>query len=158
MWRPAQLAKYLFIGLLVSSGVLQAQDHRPALGVLAGIAEYKAPAEYAKWWVEIAECEKVPLPPDKIASTQFFAVNAFSFVISNDTAEIKIPAMGRTSNPANQIFVGFYHIWDVAVIKHEMLHLLLYWDGRFNPMDPHPVLYYNGDVGKCGVTEHYQYR
>lgn len=102
---------------------------------LQWMSEYRQPFIYQIWWQEIAACEGLPLPWEKIRKVQFFQVNAPSFLPKDVGAVVYAVTYGDEE----QVYIANPLIWNRAIVEHEVLHLLRMWAGDptwFNH-DPH---------------------
>lgn len=93
---------------------------------LPWFSEYKQPAIYKEWWKDIATCEGFdPLPDSVTSRIQFFQLNATSFKYDDsDDAVLAVSFMDD-----GQIYVGAPYIWWRNIIRHEMLHVILWYYG-----------------------------
>jgi hypothetical protein len=113
------------------------------------VGSYPILPVYYRWMKELAECENLPLPPiEDFSKIKFFEVNASDFQYN----DVKDNAFFAVTDAANLVmFVSIAHVFDVWIMKHEFLHVLLYYafpDHRYNKENTeHPELYF----GKCGV-------
>lgn len=107
-------------------------------------SEYTAPAIYYVWVAEVAACEGLPFPLDKFRKVQWFQVNADVF---------SIPKIGVVYGASfataynGQVFVVNRYMWNRELVRHEAMHLLLYWAGVPN-WDEHDPQYYT----HCGLV------
>lgn len=108
----------------------------------------KTPVIYEAWWREIAMCEKLPLPPEHLSIT-WVIVPARPFIFEDSTL-----VMGwldaATIMPVLTIYINQFQLGDELLIKHEMVHALLFWAyrGKYNHgtlEQTHPKPWY----GKC---------
>lgn len=125
------------------------------------LSEYRQPFIYQLWWQEIAACEGLPVPWEKVRRVQFFQVNAPSFlpkdvgavvyaITYGDSrpdsirARVPTPPLGRFDS---QVYIANTLIWNRAIVEHEALHLLRMWAGD-------PFWYDHSDVyygARCRV-------
>jgi hypothetical protein len=124
---------------------------RPGMNLI--LLEYHPPAEYEKWWMEIAQCENLPLP-ERHFFVQFFAVNGREFTVLNDPFTPPWAfsgwAIGYADPWSDQIYIAFPYMREEVIVKHEMLHQLMKWAGE---RPGHPESRYGlKDIGKCGVV------
>jgi hypothetical protein len=145
-------AAIALILLMIACAEAGAQPGRPPqldYGVRPGysslVLDYPEPAEYEVWWHEIAACERLPLPPIHF-QVQYFAVAAREFWPMTEGGW----AIGYAHVWGNQLYLAFPYLDDKAIVEHEMLHFLMYWQGE----EPgHPESRYGEiGVGKCGVV------
>jgi hypothetical protein len=143
------MIKYLGFTIIVplaASQTLHAQTKEPP-GVpyfkIEGDADKVAPAfnwwfelnpqpEYDRWWHEIAACEKLPLP-DTYKKVRWFAINAKVFAPPNekgDTTEILPTAVAYTWRWGPELWLTLPLLHLEWLVKHEMLHLLMFWAGE----------------------------
>ena len=105
------------------------------------VTEYSQPFIYSQWWAEIAICEGFP-PPDSAAqhSVQFFSVPSSLFAFNLGTM------LAGTFDHEPAIYMGAPYVWEEAIVKHEMLHMILRWAG-FEFLNYHPADFFE----KCGI-------
>jgi len=117
------------------------------------VGEYPALPVYFKWMKELAECEGLTLPPIEVfAKTRFFEVNASDFQINADRVESFFAVTVPQDDGSGIMYISIAHYLDVQIVKHEFLHILLYYnfpDGRYthDRAKQHPTDYY----GQCEV-------
>lgn len=105
------------------------------------IVQYSPPAIYAIWWQEIADCEGLDAHANLYHFVQFFEVRGTEFYPQGMSS-----VLGATFAKDAQIFIASPYIWDESLIKHEMLHALLWLNGfNFGPW--HPAEFFM----QCGV-------
>ena len=92
----------------------------------------KPPVIYETWWREIAKCESLPLPLEHKKLT-WVVVPATTFTFE-DTTIVHGWLDAATIMPVMTIYVRQDKIFDELLIKHEMIHALLYWKyhGAYN--------------------------
>lgn len=130
------------------------QGHPPAMRTFASqndekldptipwISEYQQPFIYQVWWAEIAQCEGLPLDPERARRVQFFQVNAPDFIPENVPAIVYAVTYGEAYD--GQTYVAYPYLWNKQLISHEMIHLLRKLAGDPNWMDHDPRYY-----GRC---------
>jgi hypothetical protein len=94
--------------------------------------ELNPPPVYDRWWHEVADCERLPLPPD-YKKVRFFAVNAKYFAPANepgDTTDIATTAVGYNWQAGPEIWLVLPVRMLEWLVKHEMLHQLMKWAGE----------------------------
>lgn len=108
-------------------------------GNAPAVAEYKAPTEYHKWMLEVAKCAGLDTLPAK-AIVQFFAVNGTSFRTDRSDWDMGVTlAVGDSL----QTFIGSPHTGRQDIVKHELMHLLLYTNGKVTTQaERHPAEYF----------------
>lgn len=84
---------------------------------------------YARWWKETAACAGIPLPPARPDSVLFYFVNAVDFAPSPTDKPGKMVA-GVTYAASEQIVLSVTRLRDEIIVKHEMLHQILFWWGE----------------------------
>jgi hypothetical protein len=90
------------------------------------IGLYEQLAPYARWWKETADCAGIPLPESRPDSVQFYYVNAIEFApIPTDKPNRMV--VGVTYAYTEQIFLAVVHARNEKIVKHEMMHQILYW-------------------------------
>jgi hypothetical protein len=155
-------ARLIGFTILVGSTAVpaKAQMHlfrmTPRVDTTQSVSErYKAEI-YEKWWREIANCQGLPLP-GAYKHVRWYHINALFFADAREALEADLAgrriewALGKSYTFEYQIFVALPYKFDEQVIKHEMLHFLLLWDGQ--PLSPvHPKPYY----ARCGMAPEYQ--
>jgi hypothetical protein len=93
------------------------------------IGEYEALEPYHRWWKEVAACAGIPLPPAGPDSVRFFYINAPDFApIPTDKPDRMMS--GVTYAAQQQIYMSVLDLRNEGLLKHEMLHQLLYWWGE----------------------------
>jgi hypothetical protein len=145
--------KKLIVLLMLVAAPLQAQwfsrngahpekfQRMGAVDSLPAYWEYGQPKIYAQWWTEIAKCEDLPLP-DSRKDVRFFEVNGKVFM----PAGFMFWLDGATYPASNEIYLTSLYVLDEAVVKHEMLHWLL-WDAGFRLKSFHPIEMFE----TCGI-------
>lgn len=103
--------------------------------------EYRQKKIYETWWREIAECEGLELP-GSYKQVRFFHVNGRAFM----PAEYPVWLDGLTYPKIGRIYVATPYIFSEALVKHEMLHWIL-WALGYRLTDQHPVEMFE----KCGI-------
>jgi hypothetical protein len=84
---------------------------------------------YARWWKETATCAAVPLNGARVDSVQFYYINAADFLPTpTDKPNRMVAAV--TYAAREQIFLSVLHLRNEVVVKHEMMHQILYWWGE----------------------------
>ena len=83
---------------------------------------YEKPDQYYEWWREVAECSGYEVTEAELDSIEFWHVNASTFPAKGISGFI-----GYAYVEYNQIFVVRAYKNDKKVIKHEMLHFILWW-------------------------------
>lgn len=136
----AQLPTY---GLMIDRDRLANAD---TLQVVA----YKAPNAYREWWNEIAKCEGLTFPPfnplqgipdgPTADNWMYVAADVDAFMVEGDG-----PFIGYTFVKTHQIWVLAKYANNQTLVKHEMIHALMYHHGM---QAGHPAKYFN----KCGVV------
>lgn len=109
----------------------------------AGLYEQLEP--YRRWWQEIATCAGIPLPSARPDSVQFFYINAPDFA-PTPTDKPGRMVSGVTYAAREQIFMSVLQLRNEKLVKHEMLHQLLYWWGEVKWDDDARV-----EFTQCGV-------
>lgn len=128
--------------------------------VLPMVSEYLPPADYDRWWHEIAACEGLSLPP-RYVRVRFFQVNAVHFYnrdqpyVSRDPLTgkaLKGWSIGQSYLTLGIVFFALPHKDEELVVKHELLHFLLYWAAvPAGENGGHPKPYFQ----RCGMTSFY---
>jgi hypothetical protein len=90
------------------------------------IGLYDQLSPYARWWRETADCAGIPLPTARLDSVQFYFVNAVDFA-PWPTDKPNSMVQGVTYAAREQIYISILRARDESIVKHEMLHQLLYW-------------------------------
>ena len=136
----AQLPTY---GIMIDRNRLANAD---TLHVLA----YKATATYEQWWEEIAKCEGLTFPPfnplqgipagPTANDWMYVAADVDAFMVDGVG-----PFIGYTFVQHKQIWVLAKYASNASLVKHEMIHALMYHHGM---RAGHPSRYFD----KCGVT------
>lgn len=115
---------------------------------LPWMSEYRAPFIYEVWWREIAACEGLPLPIEKVRRVQYFQVNAPDFIPDEVDAIVYAVTFDE-----GQSFIAYPYIWNKALIGHEALHLLRLWAGDPKWYDHNPRFYDRCGIRAMGVPE-----
>jgi hypothetical protein len=105
------------------------------------VSEFKAPAIYAAWWAETAACLHLdPLPDAIVAQIRFMQVNAIEF-------RPRGGSYGLAASFASelQMYVAASAIGRKDVVTHEMVHFLLWGNGKAD--HDHPREYFEA----CGI-------
>lgn len=120
-------------------------------------SEYLPGDDYDRWWHEIADCEGLRLPSD-YGRVRFFQVNAVHFydrdhpsLFWRDGVLMVRWAIGQSFPWEAVIFVALPYRLDRLVVEHEMLHMLISWNGIPPGEDLHPLPYY----ARCGMEVQY---
>jgi hypothetical protein len=140
----------------ITTGKLHAQGKPPPIIVPGSwtttdltqpaMAEYFQPFIYESWWKEIGACEHLIVPIELARAVHFVFVNSPTMVVDMDPG-----VLGFTYAPALTIYVVLPLIYTETIIKHEMLHWLLYVNGVDQGKDWHIMPRFNS----CGVTRFY---
>ena len=128
--------KWLLLGLLLwwpSSLVAQSHPTAPNVYIMqlpstetGNIAYYSAPSIYKIWWKEVKKCAGVSSVPDSsFNSLKWVSVDSDGFMAMGHG-----PYMGYTYAWDDEIWVLERYKMDERLIKHEMLHYLLWTAGR----------------------------
>lgn len=118
------------------------------------VGSYTAPPIYFRWMKELAACENLKLPPIEVfKQSEYFEVNANDFQINLDTTAAYYAVTVPDSTGKGVMYFSVGHVFDVRVVIHEFLHILLYFnfpDGRYthDRDKQHPQDYF----GSCGVA------
>ena len=90
------------------------------------VGMFDQPQQYDSWWKKTAACADVPewvIRPD---SVQFFFVNAVDFApVPTDKPDRMMKAV--TYARSQQIFISILQVRNEQIVKHEMLHQILFW-------------------------------
>jgi hypothetical protein len=123
------------------------KDGQPRSGMLAWIAPYNVPEVYEQWWHEIADCEGFSLPPEH-SLIRFYAVNAPLFlpVSMLGYASQGIHLLALTDPIKREIYLGLSYVLREELVKHEMLHVIL-WEHGYRLGERHPPEFFE----KCGI-------
>lgn len=124
--------KWLLIGLLLwwpSSLVAQSQPTAPNIYIMqlpstetGNIAYFQAPLIYKNWWTEVKSCAGVTGIPDSLFNTlKWVSVDSDGFMAMGHG-----PYWGYTYAWDNEIWVLERYKLNERLIKHEMLHYLLW--------------------------------
>ena len=124
--------KWLLLGLLFwwpSYLVAQTPKVIPNVYILAlpstetgAIAYYQSPLIYKNWWKEVKECSGVSSVSDSLFnSLKWISVDSDGFMAMGHG-----PYMGYTYAWDNEIWVLERYKTDERLVKHEMLHYLLW--------------------------------
>lgn len=117
------------------------------------VGRYEPPPIYVRWMTELAVCENLKLPPlDVFKQSEYTEVNADDFVVNDDQSVAYYAVTIPDSNGKGNMFVSIGHVFDIRIMTHEFLHILLYYnfpDGRYthDGKTQHPQKYF----GTCGV-------
>lgn len=146
MKRLATFLKFAFFAIVLLPFIERecGAQEGPVLRLLRpdSIVAYAQPVIYAVWWQEIAECEGLDLPPQLARLVKFYEVKAQNFIPVGEQADL-----GATFPREMQIFLASPYVWNPKLVKHEMLHILLWVNGlNFGPY--HPAEFF--DV--CGLA------
>lgn len=118
---------------------------------LPWMSEYHQPFIYQVWWNEIAQCEGLPLDPERARHVQFFQVNATDFIPEGVPAIVYAVTFGRVYD--GQTYVAYPFIWNKQLIEHEMLHLLRAWNGDPQWDNHDPQFYARCNLKSAGEPE-----
>jgi hypothetical protein len=141
---PAITSKVARGQILRPPPVLAVTEIRPGQGPLV-VMEYAPFDIYEQWWKELAACEGLPLSYRRFG-VQFFVLNVREYCYGGGWI------IGNAELQADQIYLAFPYMMDESLVKHEMLHLLMYWNGEQTSHAPR--WYGEMGVGKCGVFPH----
>lgn len=104
------------------------------------VDEYKPPFIYQVWWNEVKQCGELQSIPDEYFShLRWHYVTADAFKAFDDG-----PFLGLTYPILDNIWIASPYLLSSPVIKHEMLHYLLWQSGRFS--SSHPIEFF-----KCNL-------
>jgi hypothetical protein len=120
-----------FVGAQRPPTVTSVRHSKPFKEVLSldWVGLYDQLEPYARWWKETASCAGIPLQVARVDSVQFYYVNAVDFLPApTDKPNRMVGAV--TYAATEQIYVSILHLRDEIVVKHEMIHQILYWWGE----------------------------
>jgi hypothetical protein len=86
------------------------------------VRPYNPPEIYAKWWQEIMQCTGLHINKKHRESVRWMYVRADGFVING----IPIVYDGYSFVRDNQLMVVFFGVTNEKLVKHEMIHFLMY--------------------------------
>jgi len=86
---------------------------------------YHPPAIYKTWWKEIEKCTNLPISDASENAIKFYYVDAHSFYFDN----LSIQFVGYTFAPTHRIYIVYRDITNPRIVKHEMIHVLMYEHG-----------------------------
>lgn len=89
------------------------------------VRPYTPPAIYAKWWAEISACVKLPISRATTKSVRYLYVKGDAFVING----VPMAFDGYSFIRDNQMMVIYNGVVSEGLIKHEMIHFLMYHNG-----------------------------
>jgi len=111
------------------------------------IGQFPPPQIYARWLVEIALCEGLPLPTEaQLRELTYWEVNAGDFQINADTTHAFI---GMIDPDEKRMYLSIARVWDEETVKHEYLHMVLRWTFGEAYRGEHPMTYF----GRCGMLD-----
>lgn len=96
---------------------------------LSWVGLYDQLAPYTRWWKETADCAGVPLHTARVDSVQFYYINAPDFLPAPTNKPNSMVA-AVTYASREQIYLSVLHLRNEIVVKHEMMHQILYWWGE----------------------------
>ena len=103
-------------------------------------AYYSPPSVYFKWWKEVRVCTNTKDVPEKrFYDLKWAHVRADGFLASG-----RGPYIGYTYAWLNEIWIIDDRVLDKQVVKHEMLHFLLWNQGKVAA--DHPPIFF-----KCNL-------
>jgi hypothetical protein len=104
------------------------------------------PMIYDKWWKEIMQCSGLTVPNSLTQNVEFFSVlGKYGFMIEGLDYSNGFFG-GYTMAWKQQIYLAVDEVLDKKVVKHEMLHFLLY---NYGNSENHPALYFKQ---KCKLS------
>ena len=93
------------------------------------------PAEYRQLWKDISDCAK--LHTGRLNRITFFSVG--------DSTDQNFPCPVATScwgwHRPHQIYLTYHKVHDKGVVRHEMLHEIIYMAGIYQTAEPHHQLF-----------------
>jgi len=118
--------------LLLCAPKLSAQEELPPVIdtislQLRSMNPYNPPTIYSKWWIETQRCAKRYVSRAQYNRVTWRYVMADAFVVREGDPKARF--VGITSPWHNTITVVLHHVLTERVIKHEMLHFVLYHNG-----------------------------
>jgi hypothetical protein len=118
----------------------------PVMEISIPVTEYSAPFIYSLWWSEIAACQGAPMPDGQMQkSVQWFVVASNHFTLDDNQGGI----LAGTYPDAATIYMGQPYVFDEGTVKHEMLHMMLFWAGyRFKNFHPKELF----ERPDCGIS------
>jgi len=102
------------------------------------IDSYETPLIYNKWWGEVEGCTGLYIPDTEKNKIKFYYIRAEAFYFNIDTTKTLFD--GYTFPMYNKIYVIKGDMLSEKVIKHEMVHILMYHNGDDRD---HPPVYFN---------------
>jgi hypothetical protein len=160
MKRLVSLAKWIgfvLILLPIFTKRMTAQGHEPPIIVAVGdrtdvtrpdLYRIAQPFIYESWWKEIARCQNVVLPEELARRIKFVVVNSESFILGREWG-----VMGYASWWTATIYLASGQVFNKQTVQHEMMHLLLTWNGIDQGRNWHPPEYFDR---VCGLTIWYE--
>lgn len=144
------MKRILLLGALCIASLAGAQERpEPILtfepradSTVPVVREFAAPPIYFKWWQEIADCEGLDLPLQRVGAIQFFEVLDTTFTPTGGNEDL-----GATVTEVSQVFLATPQVWNEQTVKHEMLHNILDWAG-FDFGVYHPAEFFE----RCGLV------
>jgi hypothetical protein len=131
------MMKFLLALLLLCTPPLMAQTRRDVTlqgGQIVSIAtlpeipisgQYKPPHIYERWWIEISRCTGLPITKASREAVKFKYVMADGIMFPN----VPMVFVGYAALWENVIYVTFDNVSNVKVVKHEMIHMLMWHNG-----------------------------
>lgn len=153
-----QLALVLLLLALFLPELVQAQEHDIEVPDTAvtnprypETSRYYIDAMYDRWWHEVASCEGLKLPSYYVL-VRYVQINYPYFNLQGDRrATAGSVYLGYSFVEEWQMFVAITRRFDEEVVKHEMVHFLLFWAGIAK--GGHPAKYFGG---RCGFGARYE--
>jgi hypothetical protein len=129
LWWPCKL--YCQKPVVVSTEVITSV----ALPKFPDVTDYDQPPFYDKWWEEISQCSNLPISVEDRHKVHFKAISGDQFTIGSEKAAF----WGFTQYWSNTIYVVLPKLSWEPLIKHEMLHYLMWVNGL--PVNHNPEIY-----------------
>ncbi len=83
---------------------------------------YETPEQYYGWWDEIGTCSEYEVTVEELDSIEFFFIRAETFMVNGEVGYIAYAFVHD-----DQIFIVDSKKDEEYIVKHEMLHFILWW-------------------------------
>lgn len=93
------------------------------------IMEIERPEIYHRWWKEIQKCTKLTATDETFKKTKFVMIRTLTGFVINGKPDNNL-FIGYTIPWSNEILLAEPFTSSEKVVKHEMVHLLLWHNGK----------------------------
>jgi hypothetical protein len=114
---------------------------RVVLAPFPASMKMKPPAVYKQWWRDVQRCSGLYSTDSVFTTLDFYVINSPAFTISGDPGDGTYA--GWTNPWVGEIYVVFGAMLNKRVVQHEMIHELLYQNGKNSGHSSASTKYYD---------------